>query len=557
LRSGVGVGAGLGAMALVGCGDGSGTSETPGGQGGQPQRGGSLLLPGSAINEPFDPATVAARAAPLWNLIGDPPLRLNDKTYEVGPSMIESWEFPSPDQLVLKVRPGMTWHDIAPVSGRAVTAEDIATAINYHAGLLSLPGTENKTFHRAGNFTGMETATASDESTVVIKMSSPSSALLYGLADFRVRMFPKEQLDIGFENSNQLIASGPFMMKPGFGNPLEYGSPFTVSRNPKYMNSDLPYFDSVEVKYIVDPAAQDSALLSGGIDILSLVNRPAAQIQALLAQGSGLRLIDWTYGYWHWLLFNMKRAPWTDKRVREAIFLALDYKALGNGFYGDMWTYSGSLPPSYVQEAIPSDEIKGMAGWNPDTKKDDREKAKQLLSDAGFADGEGLNAKALIFSRGPHFANATRVKEQLEEVFPRMSVELDVKEDSAAFFSQTNEGNFDFNFYGIFPTADPTLHLIGSYGTEGGRNYGKYSNAQVDQLLSRALEELDDEARTETLHEVQEILNEDLPYIPLYTANLAAILRGGIEGFEGDDRPGPGGSSYSIEDYARYMYKTG
>ena len=552
---------GAASLGLVGCGDDDDKGKTPsagttpGAATPGPKKGGTLTLPGNQMSEPFNPATVAARHAGLWNMLADGALELNDKNYAVEAGMFEKWESPSPDQVTLKLRPGMTWHDIAPVSGRAVTARDLANALSFHAGLLKLPGYEGKAFQRRGNFLGMESATAVDDSTVVLKMTKPSSAISYGLADYRVKMIPPEQIELGFDDSNKLIGSGPFLMKPGFGNPKEYGSPYTVTRNPKYRVPELPYFDQVDVKYIVDPAAQDSALVAGTIDGVSLVNRPDVQIQALAKQSNKLKLVTWDYAYWHWLLFNMKKPVWQDKKVRRAIFLALDYKALGNGFYGDSWSYSGSLPPAYRQEAIQSDKIKAMPGWNPDSKQADRKEALSLLSSAGYPDGKGLNVTALIFSHGPHFANATRVKDQLEGVFKEMKIELVAQDDSAAFFARTAEGGFDWNFYGIFPTTDPTLHLIGSYSTSGGRNYGKYENKQVDDLLTKALGELNAPAKKATLVEVQNILNDDLPYIPLYTANLGAIINSGLRGFEGDNRPGPGTTSYHLEQYARYMSK--
>lgn len=555
---------GTASLGLVGCGgdDDKGAATKPAGQTpapgaatSAPKRGGTLSLPGVLMTEPFDPGTVAARQAPLWNLLADGALEMDDKNYKVTAGMFEKWETPSADQVTLKMRQGLTWHDVAPVSGRAVTAEDLANAISYHAGLLKLPGYEGKAFQRKGNFVGMESATATDASTVVLKMGKPSSAIAYGLADYRVKMVPKEQIEIGFADSNKLIGSGPFMMKPGFGNPKEYGSPYSLARNPKYVNPDLPYFDKIDVKYIVDPAAQDSALVAGTIDALSLVNRPDIQVQALAKQSNKLKLVSWDYAYWHWLLFNMKRPVWQDKKVRRAIFLALDYKALGDGFYGNQWSYSGSLPAAYRQEAIQSDKIKSMPGWNPATKDADRKEALALMSSAGYPDGKGLNVTALIFSHGPHFANATRVKDQLEGVFKQMKIELIAQDDSAAFFSRTAEGNYDWNFYGIFPTTDPTLHLIGSYSSSGGRNYGKYENKQIDDLLTKALAELNPETKKATLLEVQNILNEDLPYITLYTANLAAIMSSDLRGFEGDNRPGPGTTSYHVEQYARYMSK--
>src|SRR5215208_3672206 len=130
-------------------------------------------------------------------------------------------------------------------------------------------------------------------------------------------------------------------------------------------------------------------------------------------------------------MFNINKAPWNDKRVRQAIALAVDYKATGDGFYGDMWNYTGPMPAAYKQEAIPSSEIKTKPGWNPATKKDDIANAKKMLEAAGFPDGKGLSVKSLVFSRGPHFANATRLKGQFEQVFPGMSNELDVRDDSA------------------------------------------------------------------------------------------------------------------------------
>lgn len=543
---------GLAAMAAFGCGgdDDAGTQdnalpttsvkENPD----VAKQGGSWRIYSDAVNEPNDPTTSTNTAASFWLYIGDRAIDVEPTTNLLAPSLIEKWEQPSPDQAILHVRPDAKWHNKAPVNGRAVTAEDIATALLAHAGRLDTTGGK-AVYPRKGSFSLIDKIEATDERTVTMKMSAANNGILAGLADWRIPMFPKEQLTIGFADSNKLIGSGPWVADPGYANGTDFKSDYVLTRNPEYWDKPRPYFEKVESTINQDQAARTTAFIADKIDVLATFRSPYVEIESLIARKPDAQFVSWSFGHWHYTRFNTQKAPWTDPRVRRAIFLALNHAAIGDGFYGSgNWKNTGPLPYTFTKFALSPDEIGKMPGWNTTTKDKDIAEAKSLMSAAGFPDGD-ITVSDLVFSLAQNTANSIRVKDQLEKVWPKIKFSIDGKPDSATFYSTTAKMEYDLQCASIYPVPDPVSELIGHYGTTGGRNYGKYSNPSVDTKLTAALAEFNDEALKQKLLEIQNILIADMPTMTHYAANLTALYGKNIRGLK--DAHGPGVSSAAVK----------
>src|SRR5439155_11722530 len=127
----------------------------------------------------------------------------------------------------------------------------------------------------------------------------------------------------------------------------------------------------------------------------------------------------WDNVNWSYFRLNQTRGAFGDVRVRQALQLAIDYKALNDGAVGaGNWSYTGPISSPFPG-AWSSDVVSKKPGWNPDTKAQDIAKAKDLLQAAGFPNGKGIDFGILPPSAAPTSQDVPiRLQDQLQKVFP-------------------------------------------------------------------------------------------------------------------------------------------
>ena len=564
-------GAGLAAAALVGCGDDDDDAPAPAAATAAPaaataaaatpaptptpdtRRGGvfkytrTSLLAGAV-----DPHQSTSTGWFLWQFIGDHAVRRTRDASAVVGELVESWE-PTPDGLsmTMNVRPGVTWHNKPPINGREVDAEDIVYNFERIAGRYAdAEETEVGRYQRRGTVAGMETATAVDATTLNLTFDRPRGSFLWGLTDGRNSMVPKEFLAEGgdFNDPVTAVGTGPFVLD-------EYDNEVTVklSRNPNWWKpGGLPYLDGVEFVFLADKTALMAAFTQGVVDLFAGPNKVEQDTLAKLGGGGQRHVMPESVLWPHWR-FNTKVKPFDDPRVRLALQRVPDYKAAGDAYYGEAWRFSGPLASGYG-EAYKSDEIAQMPGWNPNTKEADITEARQLMSAAGFPDGE-FDWKLLLGVPAPTtnwYDSSTRAVDSWKTVWPDMGVELDLPTDIAAFSKRQNsrEG-WDAVCYTILGQPDPVLELHSQYHSEGSRNYGNFSDATIDSLIDQASMQFDIEERGQTIKQVQDLLiQEHMPIIQIYVYlqinYWSERMRGAEEiyGLEGTFEPGQRGRDY-------------
>jgi ABC-type transport system substrate-binding protein len=228
----------------------------------------------------------------------------------------------------------------------------------------------------------------------------------------------------------------------------------------------------------------------------------------------------------------MSYAPLRDFRVRQAIHLALDYAAIGNGVYGSGWGYQAALSPGF-REAWKPNKVRSLPGYNPDTKQQDRAEGLKLIEAAGFPNGKGLEFDVMYITTADFLReNATRFQAQMQEVFTESKV-THKPVDSPTFATQQASGDFQTISYVITAVPDPVLEMISQYHTNGSRNYGKFSNKDLDGILDKALAELDADARTQQLEEFQtKWVNEWRPMYVLHANAVRNALQANIGGYD-------------------------
>lgn len=487
-----------------------------------------------------------ALAGTVWHLIGDRAFTLEPWKGELQPHLAASSEIPGDgSELIIKVRPGIKIHNKPPSNGRDFSAEDMAFNINRIAGKYDPQNIAR--YQRASTLTGLDRAEAIDATTVRVKMERPSSAFFRGLAEIRNMMMPKDVVEqSGFPSNPQGFAgTGPFML-----NQFEDGVKFEAARHPDYFVRDRPYLDTFKATWFPDRATALAAFLSNQIDMFS--GALPTEIDTIKKSKADAQFFQWQDLNWdHWR-FNVTKKPFDDFRVRKALFLALDFQEIGDGYWGPGWGYTGPLIPAHP-EAYTAEEVSKLPGYNKDTKEKDRQTAREMMTAAGYPDG------AISFNIMPQIAssyleNATRIKGQLAKIWPKMEVNLTPAPDNAVFSRQQSEGNFDSLSYTITSLPDAVLELFSQYHSRGSRNYGRWKNADTDAILDKAFVELDANRRTTLLKEFQQkYFDEWMPIVQLVEQPERYFLQPRIRGF--DKTTGPWGfTGYRVYSSAGYWW---
>ena len=332
-----------------------------------------------------------------WNWTTDPSLwefKTNSAPDEYKKGLLaENWEMPDAQTVIFHLRKGITYQNKPPMNGREFVASDVVYHFERLIGIGTFAG-KGSPFATADETTAaLQSITAPDKYTVVVKWKYPSLDIITNLSDsgLLLRYFtPKEVVDMGVANDwHYAIGTGPWILDDYVS-----GSSSSFSRNPNYWKYDdrypqnkLPYADSLKVLIIPDNATALAALRTGKIDELEDVTpqqaKSLAQSNPQLVQTSrplGGPSLE--------LRCDVK--PFTDIKVRTALQMAIDLDTIAKTYYGGVVDGSpcGLINPLYKLDVTP------YAAW-PQQLKDEyaynTTAAKKLLADAGYPSGFKTN----------------------------------------------------------------------------------------------------------------------------------------------------------------------
>ena len=317
-------------------------------------------------------------------------------------ALAESWEMADPLTYVFHIRKGVRWQNKAPMNGREFTAQDVE--FNWHRYTGSGSG-----FTEPGAATGLasipfESITASDDSTVVFKLTKPKVDLPdVLLVDWWAFMLPPEVIEQygDITNCDNMVGTGPYMLTEW----VEKSS-MTYTKNPDYWDYDekypenrLPYIDQINRLIMPEKETQLAALRSAKIDYIGQSGghpAQAAQVESLKRTNPEIVVYPWSFRSETSVAFNLRQpSPFQDIRVRKAMQMAIDLETINRTYFGGF----GSTKP----QGIIGDALKGFfipfEEWPEETKNVftyDPEGAEALLDDAGYPRGaDGIRFKTV------------------------------------------------------------------------------------------------------------------------------------------------------------------
>ena len=494
---------------------------------GKPRQGGTFTQFLLATNRQLDPHTNLGLH--IWHVIGEKALEPDPVTGEIRPHLLTSWEVADPNglTLVFKLHPSLFIHNKPPWNGRQFTAEDVAWNMERIGGLyaerLKIP---LSAFQRASMVANIVKAEAVDKLTVKVTLSKPNSSYFKGLMDTRVMMTPREMDDIGWKDPMKFGGVGAFQVS-------EYveDQKMNYTKFDRYFRPTEPHFDAANWTVIPDNASALAAFISGQLQMIPTVQQE--EIATIKKARPDALHYSWIDVNWDHLRPGMAYEPFRDFRVRKSMSLAIDYAAIADGFFGAGWGYQASIGP-FFPEGWKPDKVKTLPGFNPDTKTADRAEASKLMAAAGYPNGKGIDFQVGLPTGAANKEHGTRFQAQMPTVFPDMKVTLRQYSDSASFTTDALvSGKSAMTSYVITAAPDAVIDMASQYRTGGSRNYGQFSDPNLDALIDKAQSELKSDVRTKLLDEFQQrFMTEWMPNFVVCAKPARNAVQANIGGFD-------------------------
>ena len=479
-----------------------------------PTAGGTIRLGMIAFNS-LDPmlAGLAQAEAPYGELTYDS-IAMYWYDGEVTPWAVESFDVTDDlSQYTFKVREGINFH-----SGKPLTSADIKYTLD------RVRAEDSASPHR-DNISYIDDITTPDDNTLVLELGDPSAFLLGDMTDYHLRIVPdgitSEQITTGE------YGSGPYTLAEH--NPTERT---VMNKNPAYWREGRPYADQMVFFYMPQAVTRIEALKTGAIDVVispplsslaSLAGNP--DIRIVDAPSAGVGVIDMHTGYAHLQGSEAENfAPFqgvddpifANKNLRKAIQYAIDRDFVVEAAFFGRGSPANDHPVG----------INDQYYWDEQPIiKQDVEKAKQYLADAGYPDGIDLTLNTSDFNQMQDVALA--VKESVEATGIGINIDVVSHPESTYWTAQWMNPCCPLvsSNWGARPANASINVQLRSGGTW---NESFYNNPRIDELLDLASSEADFETRKEYFREMQEILIEDVPvlyltYNPVLHAHRANI----------------------------------
>ncbi len=403
---------------------------------------------------------------------------------------------------------GVTFHD-----GKPLTSADVKYTID--AVLASASGKAAGFFEGAGESKkGLVSAVeAPDPRTVIIRLSKPWLGLLSNLVP--IGIVPKDSAD---SQKTHPLGSGPFKF-------VSYDTAqqtISMEANPNYWEG-APQISALRVRVIEDGNALQAELRSGSVTIAPLPTNLTPDAIKSLEQDSKLQVMPFTGANIVYLGFNVQNAPLDNVKVRQAIAYAIDRETIIRDLILGQAKVAHSI--------LPEESWAYSAG---EKYAFDAARAKQLLDEAGFRDPDG-DGPQMRFQKPIKFAIssssvATRqyvdvIRDYLKKV--GIPVEIETMETNT-LLAQLRLGDFQMTTSRwVGGNQDPIFLKDLFHSSEipsqqrASRNRSRYKNPELDRILDEAVNTPEREKALGLYRQAQEIVNRDLPMLPLwYPANM-------------------------------------
>jgi peptide/nickel transport system substrate-binding protein len=442
-------------------------------------------------------------------------------TFPIEGDLAESWTQPNETTYVFKLRKGVKWQAKPPVNGRELTADDVVFSVNH---FLTVKGNAN-----AYMLKSVDKVEAPDKYTVKFTLKEPFVWFLDMLANpHAVAIVAKEVVEKygDLKKWESVVGTGPWMLdsyRPNVG--------LTYVRNPNYFQSGLPYIDRIEATVDEDNASRMAAFLSGKYDLgwefPGTINRVDwVQIKDTLKQKRPkLQTLEFASPVMSHISMRTDQKPFSDVRVRQAMSMAIDRKAIIEAVFEGVGAMNPAVPAALKEWSVPFDKL----GEGAKYYKHDPAEAKRLLAAAGYASGFPGTMCFTTYGSTILVDSMQLVQKDLKAV--GIDVKIDQKE-YGAYIATCFYGKFDSMTYG--PQTgflEPDNFLFGQYYPEELKNQSHINDPVVADMLVRQRRTFDAAKRREIIYDIQRHLAKQQYYVQMPSGVYIAVWEGAIKNY--------------------------
>ncbi len=451
-----------------------------------------------------------------------------DNDLNLHPGLAKSYEVSDDGRVyTFHLQDGVRFHDdpcFPGGQGRELTAEDVKYSLTRvldpkalsTGAWIFLETVEGAKAFNNGDANSVSGFKVVDDKTFEITLNEPFGPFIYRVAMTFTFIHPPEAVQhYGNDFFQNPVGTGPYQFvhwKPS--------QEIVLKRNPHYWRKDddgtqLPYLDGIRFTLLPDYKTEFFELETGGLDSITSIhedlwsrvfdkeNNLREAYQKYRLQKQDLFVTQY-YG------FNLNKEPFKgNKTLRQALNYAIDRES----FIRYVLNGRGVPARGIVPHNMPGYESK-VKGYDYDL-----EKAKSLLAEAGYPNGEGLPPLILhLNSGGTSNENlAEAIQGQLDKA--GIQVELKIIEWSQ-HLNNLDEGKtpfFRLGWIADYPDPENFLQLMWSrnFAPEGS-NYSFYDNPEFDRLFEEAIRTTDEEKRMELYQQAEQIAMEDAPWLFLF-----------------------------------------
>lgn len=449
-------------------------------------------------------------------------LTSRDKDDKLIPAVAESWDI-SEDYLTYTfyLRTNAKWSD-----GKTVTANDfvyawqravdpkVASSVSYQ-----LNPIKNASKIIKGELPLTELGVkAIDDYTLEVNLESPTA---YFLDLLSITIYSPLRKDIIEKygdawTQEEYIGNGPFFLKEHINN-----DKIVMEKNTNYWNKETIIPQTITFSLLDNPntivaSIQDGTLLFGS-------NPPLQDIPKLTEEG----YIDYVplLGI-YFLSINTTNEVLKNKNVRKALSLAIDRNYIVEKVTKGNEIPAAALVPYSVFDIDGSFREKGgnYFSVNENDYQKNIEEARRLLAEAGYSNGS--NFPVLEYS--VESQSSLNIFEAIQQMWKEnINIDTRVNQLEWGVFMQTTRGdkNFEIARSGWMGDYNDPMTFLDTFLSYSPQNTGSYYNKEYEQLIQSALTNGDKISRMQTLHKAEDVLMEDMPFIPLYFYNRVILVR--------------------------------
>jgi oligopeptide transport system substrate-binding protein len=420
--------------------------------------------------------------------------------------------------------------------GRKVIARDVEYSFNrLYDGRVSSAMSLLTNIDRSEktNFKGF---TALNDSVFQIYLKSPFSAFLNVLTMKFFSVLPHEAIDkYKLDFRRNPVGTGPFCFKH-----WEEGNKLILTRNTSYFEKDeqgnsLPYLDAVTISFMKDRETSFMELLNGKFDMLS--GADAMNINEVLDKNGELRDVyaakfylqkqDYLKTDYIGILIDekidiVKNSPLKHKAIRQAINYGFDRKAMIKFLRNNVGVPANA---GFIPKGLKSYDENLVKGYTYDA-----DKVRMLLEEAGYAGGKGLPEITLHTTE-----NFKELLEYIQSQLAQNNIKVAISIEKSSVLRQAVSAcqYMLFKKSWVADYADEENYFSLFYGNNfapEGFNFFHYKNEKFDALFEKALKEQSREVKTKMYQEMDNMLIQDAPVIPLFYDQVIRLVNKNVSG---------------------------